>query len=101
MACVDVETAEKVARRKALGALASLRRSIKVFKVRVGDDWLFGFVKTRFKGEGFQIAVKLVYVDCRGSPLERLPSDLEEKVRRYVEEGVASLLERELSNVAR
>ncbi|MEM1597382.1 MAG: hypothetical protein QXI07_02615 [Pyrobaculum sp.] len=99
MACVDAETAEKVARKKALGRLGSLRRSVQRFSVRVGDDWLFGFVKAKFREGGFQVAVKLSYVDCKGVALEKIPPEVEEKVRKYVEESLAALLERELSNL--
>lgn len=101
MTCIDEQTAEKVAKRKALGKLGVLRRSVKVFRIRVGDDWIFGFVKHKFREGGFQIAVKLVYIDCKGSALEKIPLDLEEKIRRYIEEGTAALLERELSNIVR
>jgi len=99
MSCVDVQTAEKIARKKALGRLGALRRSITSFRVRLGDDWLFGFVKTKFRDDGFQIAVKLTYVDCRGVALEKVPPDVAEKVRKYVEENVAMLLEREFSGL--
>ena len=99
MSCVDVQTAEKIARKKALGRLGALRRSITSFRVRLGDDWLFGFVRTKFRDDGFQIAVKLTYVDCRGVALEKVPPDVAEKVRKYVEENVAMLLEREFSGL--
>jgi hypothetical protein len=73
MSCVDEQTAEKVAKRKALGRLGALRGSVASFRLRVGDDWLFGFVKTKFGDEGFHVAVKLSYVDCKGVALERIP----------------------------
>jgi hypothetical protein len=96
MSCVDEQTAEKVAKRKALGRLGVLRRSVASFRLRVGDDWLFGFVKTKFGNEGFQVAVKLSYVDCKGVALEKIPPEIAEKVRKYVEENAAALLGREL-----
>lgn len=101
MSCVDEITAEKVARRKALGRLGSLRRSIQIFRVRIGNDWLFGFVKTKFKEEGFSISVKWSYVDCKGVALEKTPPEIERKIREYVEENIASLLQRELGSLAR
>ena len=45
------------------------------------------------------MAVKLSYVDCKGVALEKIPPEVEEKVRKYVEESLAALLERELSNL--
>jgi hypothetical protein len=99
MSCVDEQTAEKVAKRKALGRLGALRRSVASFRLRVGDDWLFGFVKTKFGDEGFHVAVKLSYVDCKGIALERIPPEIAEKVRKYVEENVAALLGRELGGL--
>jgi len=99
MSCVDVQTAEKIAKKKALGKLGALRRSIASFKVRIGDDWLFGFVKTKFGEGGFQVAVKLSYVDCKGIALEKIPPDVAEKIRKYVEENVNALLEREFSGL--
>jgi hypothetical protein len=99
MSCVDVQTAEKIAKKKALGRLGALRRSIASFKVRIGEDWLFGFVKTKFRDDGFQVAVKLTYVDCKGIALEKMPPDIAEKIRGYVEENVATLLEREFSGL--
>jgi hypothetical protein len=96
MSCVDEQTAEKVAKRKALGRLGALRRSVASFRLRVGDDWLFGFVKTKFGDEGFHVAVKLSYVDCRGVALEKIPPEIAEKARKYVEENAAALLGREL-----
>jgi hypothetical protein len=99
MSCVDEQTAEKVAKRKALGRLGALRRSVASFRLRVGDDWLFGFVKTKFGDEGFHVAVKLSYVDCKGVALERIPPEIAEKVRKYVEENVAALLGRELGGL--
>ncbi|RFA93491.1 hypothetical protein [Pyrobaculum aerophilum] len=101
MSCVDESTAEKIARKKALGRLGILRRSIMVFKVRVGEDWLFGYVKTKFKEEGFQIAVKLAYVDCKGIALEKIPTQIIESIREYIERHVAMLLERELSSLVK
>ncbi|AKT34567.1 hypothetical protein PYWP30_00932 [Pyrobaculum sp. WP30] len=99
MSCVDEQTAEKVAKRKALGRLGALKRSVASFRVRVGDDWLFGFVKTKFGDEGFHVAVKLSYVDCKGIALEKIPPEIAEKVRKYVEENVAALLGRELGGL--
>ncbi|MFZ8810144.1 MAG: hypothetical protein ACO2PN_18820 [Pyrobaculum sp.] len=99
MSCVDEQTAEKVAKRKALGRLGALRRSVASFRLRVGDDWLFGFVKTKFGDEGFQVAVKLSYVDCKGVALEKIPPEIAEKVRKYVEENAAALLGRELGGL--
>ncbi|MEM4651984.1 MAG: hypothetical protein QW086_09185 [Pyrobaculum sp.] len=99
MSCVDEQTAEKVAKRKALGRLGALRRSVASFRLRVGDDWLFGFVKTKFGDEGFHVAVKLSYVDCKGIALEKIPPEIAEKVRKYVEENVAALLGRELGGL--
>jgi hypothetical protein len=99
MSCVDEQTAEKVAKRKALGRLGALRRSVASFRLRVGDDWLFGFVKTKFGDEGFHVAVKLSYVDCKGVALEKIPPEIAEKVRKYVEENVAALLGRELGGL--
>ena len=99
MSCVDEQTAEKVAKRKALGRLGALRRSVASFRLRAGDDWLFGFVKTKFGDEGFHVAVKLSYVDCKGVALERIPPEIAEKVRKYVEENVAALLGRELGGL--
>jgi len=101
MQCVDEQTAEKAARRKALGRLGSLRRSIARFKIRVGDDWLFGFVKTRFKEGEFAVFVKLAYVDCKGVAFEKLPQEIWEKVKGYVEGSMAALLERELGGVVK
>jgi hypothetical protein len=99
MSCVDEQTAEKVAKRKALGRLGALRRSVASFRLRVGDDWLFGFVKTKFGDEGFHVAVRLSYVDCKGIALEKIPPEIAEKVRKYVEENVAALLGRELGGL--
>jgi len=99
MSCVDEQTAEKVAKRKALGRLGALRRSVASFRLRVGDDWLFGFVKTKFGDEGFHVAVRLSYVDCKGVALEKIPPEIAEKVRKYVEENVAALLGRELGGL--
>lgn len=99
MSCVDEQTAEKVAKRKALGRLGALKRSVASFRVRVGDDWLFGFVKTKFGDEGFHVAVKLSYVDCKGIALEKIPPEIAEKVRKYVEENMAALLGRELGGL--
>jgi hypothetical protein len=99
MSCVDEQTAEKVAKRKALGRLGALKRSVALFRLRVGDDWLFGFVKTKFGDEGFHVAVKLSYVDCKGIALEKIPPEIAEKVRKYVEENVAALLGRELGGL--
>ncbi|MDT7873992.1 MAG: hypothetical protein GU356_01770 [Pyrobaculum sp.] len=99
MSCVDEQTAEKVAKRKALGRLGALKRSVASFRLRVGDDWLFGFVKTKFGDEGFHVAVKLSYVDCKGIALEKIPPEIAEKVRKYVEENVAALLGRELGGL--
>jgi hypothetical protein len=100
MSCVDEQTAEKVAKRKALGRLGALRRSVASFRLRMGDDWLFGFVKTKFGDEGFHVAVKLSYVDCKGIALEKTPPpEIAEKVRKYVEENVAALLGRELGGL--
>jgi hypothetical protein len=99
MSCVDEQTAEKVAKRKALGRLGALKRSVASFRLRVGDDWLFGFVKTKFGDEGFHVAVKLSYVDCKGVALEKIPPEIAEKVRKYVEENVAALLGRELGGL--
>lgn len=101
MSCVDETKAEKIAKRKALGRLSSLRRSIKSFKIKIGDDWLFGFVKTNVKNDKFSIFVKLVYIDCRGEALEKLPQTLVEKITQYVEEGSAATLQRELSEVVK
>lgn len=101
MSCVDAQTAEKVARKKALGKLGGLRKSIKIFRIKVSDDWVFGFVKTKFGEEGFQISVKLAYVDCKGVAFEKIPPEILEKIRSYVEEGVAALLERELGNLVK
>jgi disulfide oxidoreductase YuzD len=99
--CVDEQTAEKIARRKALGRLGALRKSVEMFKVRVGDDWLFGFVKTKFRDEGFQVVVKLAYVDCKGAAFEKMPPEVAEKIKRYVEENFAALLGREFSGLLR
>lgn len=99
MSCVDEQTAEKVAKRKALGRLGALKRSVASFRLRVGDDWLFGFVKTKLGDEGFHVAVKLSYVDCKGVALEKIPPEIAEKVRKYVEENVAALLGRELGGL--
>jgi hypothetical protein len=99
MSCVDEQTAEKVAKRKALGRLGALKRSVASFRVRVGDDWLFGFVKTKLGDEGFHVAVKLSYVDCKGIALEKIPPEIAEKVRKYVEENMAALLGRELGGL--
>ena len=99
MSCVDEHTAEEVAKRKALGRLGALRRSVASFRLRVGDDWLFGFVKTKFGDGGFHVAVKLSYVDCKGIALEKIPPEIAEKVRKYVEENVAALLGRELGGL--
>jgi hypothetical protein len=99
MSCVDEQTAEKLAKRKALGRLGALKRSVASFRLRVGDDWLFGFVKTKFGDEGFHVAVKLSYVDCKGIALEKIPPEIAEKVRKYVEENVAALLGRELGGL--
>jgi hypothetical protein len=99
MSCVDEQTAEKVAKGKALGRLGALRRSVASFRLRVGDDWLFGFVKTKFGDKGFHVAVKLSYVDCKGVALEKTPPEIAEKVRKYVEENVAALLGRELGGL--
>jgi len=99
MSCVDEQTAEKIAKRKALGRLGTLRRAVNTFKVRIGDDWLFGFVKTKFGEEGFQVAVKLAYVDCKGVALEKIPPEIADRVKKYVEENMAALFEREFSSL--
>lgn len=99
MACVGAEEAEKIAKKKALGRLGSLRRAVQKFVVKVGDDWLFGFVKVKFREGGFQVAVKWSYVDCKGVAFEKVPPEVEEKVKKYVEESLAALLQRELSNL--
>jgi disulfide oxidoreductase YuzD len=99
--CVDEQTAEKIARRKALGRLGALRKSVEMFKVRIGDDWLFGFVKTKFGDEGFQVVVKLAYVDCKGAAFEKMPPEVAEKIKRYVKENFSALLGREFSGLLR
>ncbi|MCU7786644.1 hypothetical protein ODS41_01700 [Pyrobaculum sp. 3827-6] len=101
MSCVDEQTAEKIAKRKALGRLGGLRRGVRIIRLRVGEDWLFGFLKMKFREEGFQVAVKFAYVDCKGAAFEKIPPAVEEKVRRYLEDGLAALLERELGNAVR
>jgi hypothetical protein len=101
MSCVDEQTAEKIARRKALGRLGGLRRGVRVIRLRVGEDWLFGFLKVKFREGGFQAAVKFAYVDCKGAAFEKIPPSIEEKVKRYLEDSLAAVLERELGNAVR
>lgn len=78
-----------------------MRKSVEMFKVRVGDDRLFGFVKTRFGDESFQVVVKLAYVDCKGAAFEKMPPEVAEKIKRYVEENFSALFEREFSGLLR
>ena len=99
MSCVDELTAERAARKDALGRIGSLRKSIPFFKIRIGDDWLFGFIKTKFNHDSFQISVKLSYIDCKGVALEKIPPEIEQKLKKYIVENIASLLERELSSL--
>lgn len=101
VSCIDEQIAEKVAKRKALGRLGGLRRGVKIIRLRIGEDWLFGFLKMKFREEGFQVAVKFAYVDCKGATFEKVPPAVERKVRQYLEDGLAALLERELGNAVR
>ncbi len=94
--CVDEATAEKVAKRKALGRLGALRKSIPTFRVKIGDDWLFGFVKTKYRWGNLVVAVKFTYVDCKGVALEKIPPEVEEKVGELAR-NIAVLFGRELS----
>ncbi|MFN3804012.1 MAG: hypothetical protein ACK4SY_03050 [Pyrobaculum sp.] len=94
--CVDEVTAEKIAKRKALGRLSSLRRSVTAFRVKIGDDWLFGFVKTRLREDRLDVSIKFSYIDCKGVALERLPEEALAKIRE-LEKNLANLAERELS----
>ncbi|MFN7105158.1 MAG: hypothetical protein ACK4M3_01000 [Pyrobaculum sp.] len=93
--CIDEVTAEKIAKRKALGRLSSLRRSVATFRVKIGEDWLFGFVKTRLKDDRLDVSIKFSYIDCKGVALEKLPEEALTKIRA-LEKNLANLVELEL-----
>lgn len=99
MACVGEEEAVKAAKKKALGLLSSMR-SKEAVVVKVGEDWLVGFISAKHKGDETSIEIKWAYVDCKGVALERVPQDLEGALRGLLED-LPAILKRELGDRAR
>lgn len=94
MTCVSDEEAIKAARKAALGLLGSLRRQDMV-TVRLGEDWLVGFISKKHKGDETSLEIKWAYVDCKGVALERMPGDIDALLQGLLED-IPQILKREL-----
>lgn len=95
MGCVDRDGAVDIAKRRVLGRFAGLRRTPPTVVVRVGDDWLVGFVKASAGDDRLRVEVRWAYVDCKGEAFEKLPQEALARIGRLLE-ALPGLLEREL-----
>ncbi len=98
MPCVGEEEAVKAAKKKALGLLSF--RSKEAVVVKVGEDWLVGFVSAKHKDDETSIQVKWAYVDCKGVALDRIPQDVESALRGLLDD-IPAVLKRELGDRVR
>ncbi|MEL9990183.1 MAG: hypothetical protein QXP98_02500 [Thermoproteus sp.] len=98
MPCVNDEDAIKAAKKAALGLFGSLRRPDAV-AIRLGEDWLVGFISRRHKGDETSIEVKWAYVDCKGVALERMPDDVNAVLEGLLED-LPQILKKELETRA-
>lgn len=99
MPCVNEEEAIKAAKKEAFGVLSSLRRPDTV-AVRIGEDWLVGFVSAKHQGDVTKAEIKWVYVDCKGVALNTIPSDVND-VLGQISDSLHEIIKRELESRVR
>ncbi len=93
---MNEEEAVKAARKRALGFLGSLRKPNTIV-VKVGEDWLIGFLSGKHKDDETSVEIRWAYVDCKGVALEKIPQDVENILLGLLED-LPAVLKRELGD---